>query len=995
MSAKTVFISYRRDAIGKAFARSLKQELTHRGYDAFLDVDSIDAGKWQEQILTQVPARAHFLLLLTPGALDRCEDENDWVRREFELAVRSKRNIVPVREESVDLTKLRETCPESMKDVFAYQIATVRSASFESDVEELIDRYIPPHMAPTFIQVSAARFHADISRIVKYAPAELVGREDETKLLNHAWAKVQNQEPKRPHVLVFVALGGEGKTSLIAKWVAELAHNGWSGCDAAFAWSFYHQGTDEKTADSSDLFLKEAITFFGDEVDQQFAASNAGAFEKGQRLARIVSQRRNLLILDGVEPLQYASTSPISGELKDAGLAALLKGLATGSEGLCVVTTRYSIPDLKGFWQTSALEKKLLRLSRDAGVHLLKTLGVKGAPSEFEALVEDVKGHALTLNMLGTYLRDAHAGDIRKRDLVKLEEADLEEQAGHAFHVMDAYVKSFESEGKNGKRALETLQLLGLFDRPASADCLKALLKAPRIPDLTETLVGTSDAQRNLIFARLESARLLTVNRDAPGMLISLDAHPLLRDYFAKDLRTRHPGAWRAAHRRLYKHLIATTHEGGQPTLEDLQPLYQAVGHGCQAGLEQEARDNVYIARIHRHGEFYSTYKLGAFGADLGAAASFFKTPWVVVSPSLDEASQAWILGVAAFNLKAVGRLLEALETYRATLAFMERLEAWTQASIAAGNLSVVKLTLGDIFGAISDAAQSVTYADRCGDMFQGSSRRADHADAQHQAGHRAEAEARFREAEQMQAEREDSYPILYSLRGFQYCSLLLAEAERVAWCETQKSEDRIQRSDLLNTCQAVVDRAVQTLNWYELNKQQWLQDIGLDHLTIGRALLYEAILKGDQTFTALHSSNDEAVSNNDENTSGLNTVLRSAATEIAAAVASLRRAGEQRHIPHGLNIRAWLRFLDGKLTGAESAQADLDEAWEIAERGSMRLFMADIHLYRARLFHGVKPYPWTSAQEDLAAARRLIEQCGYWRRKEELEDAEAAAKNW
>ena len=60
---------------------------------------------------------------------------------------------------------------------------------------------------------------------------------------------------------------------------------------------------------------------------------------------------------------------------------------------------------------------------------------------------------------------------------------------------------------------------------------------------------------------------------------------------------------------------------------------------------------------------------------------------------------------------------------------------------------------------------------------------------------------------------------------------------------------------------------------------------------------------------------------------------------------------------------------------------------------------MADIHLYRARLFHDVKPYPWATDAEgkargpkdDLAAARKLIEQCGYWRRKEELEDAEAA----
>lgn len=121
---------------------------------------------------------------------------------------------------------------------------------------------------------------------------------------------------------------------------------------------------------------------------------------------------------------------------------------------------------------------KLTRLSNKAGVALLKKLGVKGNQKEFETLVEDVQGHTLTLNLLGTYLHDAHAGDIRKRDLVKLEEADAEEQGGHAFRVMDAYVLSFESEGEKGKRALALLRLLGLFDRPATADCLAALVKA-------------------------------------------------------------------------------------------------------------------------------------------------------------------------------------------------------------------------------------------------------------------------------------------------------------------------------------------------------------------------------------------------------------------------------------------------------------------------------------------------------------------------------------
>ena len=173
-------------------------------------------------------------------------------------------------------------------------------------------------------------FHADISsRILKYAPADLIGRAAETKLLTDAWDQAVRGEPKRPHVLTFVALGGEGKTSLVARWAAELAHRGWPGCDAVFAWSFYSQGTREQAV-SSDAFLAEALTFFGDAA---MAGSAQGAFDKGRRLARLVGERRALLILDGLEPLQYALTSPTPGEVKDQGLAALLKGLAATSLG--------------------------------------------------------------------------------------------------------------------------------------------------------------------------------------------------------------------------------------------------------------------------------------------------------------------------------------------------------------------------------------------------------------------------------------------------------------------------------------------------------------------------------------------------------------------------------------------------------------------------------------------------------------------------------------
>ena len=873
----------------------------------------------------------------------------------------------------------------------------------------------------------------DISRITKYAPVELIGREDETKVLSDAWAKASNPETARPRVLTFFGFGGEGKTSLVAKWAASLAGENWLGCDAAFARTFYSQGTRDQATASSDTFLKEALTFFGDAV---MAASAQNAFEKGRRLAQLVGERRALLILDGLEPLQYAPTSPMPGELKDQGIAALLKGLATASQGLCVVTTRYSIPDLRAFRQTTAPEVVLRRLSKEAGVALLRSFGVKGSQKEFETLVEDVKGHALTLNLLGSYLHDAHGGDIRKRDLVKLEEADAEEQGGHAFRVMDAYVKALEgSESRlqavgatepaeagtpnlGGQRALALLRLLGLFDRPTTADCLEALWKAPAIAGLTEPLIGVSEAQRNLVLTRLESAKLLTVNRDTAGRLLSLDAHPLLREYFARAVRS--PGfsrsgaieppkggttsdAWRAAHRRLYEHLCAITKDKPQPTLEDLQPLYQAVAHGCQAGLQQEARDNVYRDRIKRGQENYSSTKLGAFGSNLGALALFFETPWSRLSPVHTKRAQVWLLNDAAYSLRALGRLTEALEPMRAGLECSVKLEDWDGAGRVGSNLSELELTLGEVTGAVGNAEHSVIYAERSGDWVGRMLNRTTHADALQQAGRRADAGALFREAEALQVEHQPAYRLLYSSQGFRYCDLLLAAPDRAAWQYCLSLNPQSSTLNHPESCRAVFQRAAAIQKRRTGLPTYSLIDIALDHLTLGRAALYAAILGSTARCPPQAAPQRGGAS-----------CLATACRELAAAVGGLRHAGTQHMIPLGLLTRAWLRSLTGARTGSESAQSDLDEAWEIAERGPMPLFLADIHLHRARLFGrggGVisnqlsvisgKRYPWDKhpdgsprgPKDDLAEARRLIYKHGYLRRKEELEDAEQALR--
>ena len=303
--------------------------------DVFNDDSSIkpDEQFWPA-IQKGIADRDTLVIVITAASMG-----SEWVRREVEYARGLSKNIIPLRIEDCS-----------------------------------IPSYFDGHRIIEFRASARVERRCDVSRILTYAPVELIGREAETALLADSWQRVLRNERSRPHVLTFVALGGEGKTSLVAKWAAELAHQDWPGCDAAFAWSFYSQGTREQMAASSDLFLKEALTFFGDEADKEFAASPAGAYEKGQRLARIVGRRRSLLILDGLEPLQYAPTSPMPGQLKDQGLAALLRGLAGDSRGLCVVTTRYSLPDLRAFSQTTAPEVPLRCLSRASGVHLLQSL---------------------------------------------------------------------------------------------------------------------------------------------------------------------------------------------------------------------------------------------------------------------------------------------------------------------------------------------------------------------------------------------------------------------------------------------------------------------------------------------------------------------------------------------------------------------------------------------------------------------------------------------
>ena len=77
-----------------------------------------------------------------------------------------------------------------------------------------------------------------------------------------------------------------------------MAAKHYRAAELVFGWSFYRQGTSGDSS-SADEFLDAALTWFAD-PDPRLGT----AWEKGERLAKLVVHRRTLLVLDGLEPLQ-------------------------------------------------------------------------------------------------------------------------------------------------------------------------------------------------------------------------------------------------------------------------------------------------------------------------------------------------------------------------------------------------------------------------------------------------------------------------------------------------------------------------------------------------------------------------------------------------------------------------------------------------------------------------------------------------------------------
>lgn len=138
----TVFLSYRRT--NAPWALAIWQNLTHNKYDVFLDFDGTASGDFKGIVIENIRARAHFLILLTPSALDRVRERGDLLRREIEAALENKRNIVPLMLEGFkfDSPTIASQLKGSLAPLKSYNALSVPAEFFDEAMTRLRKKYL-------------------------------------------------------------------------------------------------------------------------------------------------------------------------------------------------------------------------------------------------------------------------------------------------------------------------------------------------------------------------------------------------------------------------------------------------------------------------------------------------------------------------------------------------------------------------------------------------------------------------------------------------------------------------------------------------------------------------------------------------------------------------------------------------------------------------------------------------------------------------------------
>ena len=131
-----IFISYRRTG-GDTTAKLICETLKNRGYSVFYDFDTLKGGFFDTRILSAIEKCNDVVLVLPPHALDRCVNEDDWVRQEIRHALNYGKNIIPV---MLDGFSFPATIPDDIAEITRYNGLHFSMEYFDAAIDKIVEK---------------------------------------------------------------------------------------------------------------------------------------------------------------------------------------------------------------------------------------------------------------------------------------------------------------------------------------------------------------------------------------------------------------------------------------------------------------------------------------------------------------------------------------------------------------------------------------------------------------------------------------------------------------------------------------------------------------------------------------------------------------------------------------------------------------------------------------------------------------------------------------
>jgi tetratricopeptide (TPR) repeat protein len=438
----------------------------------------------------------------------------------------------------------------------------------------------------------------------------------------------------------------------------------------------------------------------------------------------------------------------------------LLHYLADVSKGLCLITTRYPLKDLDEWHERSYKNLSLIDLSISDSLLMLRGRGVKGSEEDMAEVINRYKGHALSLTSLAGYLNRYYDGDIKQAPEVEFVLGDKER-----FKDVNKLLRKYAEKMSDSERIF--LYIFSLFRQEVAENDFAGVFRhETEDTKFNDVLVKMSELDFKDLIDSLEDWRLISYDETKK----SYATHPLIKGYFESDFDDK---IKKLCHKRIYQYFgeyAPKQHD----TLEEMQPLFEQVYHGCAAGLYDEVNANVRREKIWRRNERFLVNKLGAWETALSLVRTFFLEDDFSQMPLVSKKSdQSWLLNEAGLALLATGKPKEAEEPFLTGVQMDIEAKDWENASGGYQNLADLQFQTGELESGLESAKNALEMSKSAKSDEEIITSKAYLAWILHLLGKNEEADEEFRQADELQIKTDGNR--LYSIWGVFYADFLIS----------------------------------------------------------------------------------------------------------------------------------------------------------------------------------------------------------------------------